>query len=66
MPTAQAAGAVSRLAYVAISRARYDAPIYTNDEAQLVAGLQRDVSQRSAVEASEQLARQPHSQGLGR
>lgn len=55
-----------RLAYVAVSRARYDVQIYTNDKAQLVASLQRDVSQRSAVEASEQLARQPHSQGLGR
>jgi conjugative relaxase-like TrwC/TraI family protein len=55
-----------RLAYVAVSRARHDVQIYTNDKAQLVAALQRDVSQRSAVEASEQLARQPHSQGLGR
>jgi hypothetical protein len=55
-----------RLAYVAVSRARHDVHIYTNDKAQLMAGLQRDVSQRSAVEATEQLARHPHSQGLGR
>ena len=55
-----------RLAYVAVSRARYDVQIYTNDRAQLIASLQRDVSQRSAIEASEQLSRHHHSQGLGR
>jgi hypothetical protein len=40
--------------------------IYTNDKAQLVAGLQRDVSQRSAIEASQQVSKQSHSLGLGR
>jgi hypothetical protein len=39
-----------RLAYVAISRGRYDAQIYTNDKAQLAGGLDRDVSHRSAME----------------
>jgi conjugative relaxase-like TrwC/TraI family protein len=41
-----------RLAYVAVSRARYDAQIYTNDKSQLAAGLSRDVSHRSAIEAT--------------
>jgi ATP-dependent exoDNAse (exonuclease V) alpha subunit len=41
-----------RLAYVAISRGRYDAQVYTNDKSQLAEGLSRDVSQQSAMEAS--------------
>jgi conjugative relaxase-like TrwC/TraI family protein len=41
-----------RLAYVAISRGRYDAQIYTNDKTQLAEGLGRDVSSRSAIEPS--------------
>jgi conjugative relaxase-like TrwC/TraI family protein len=39
-----------RLAYVAVSRGRYDAQIYTNDKTQLAEGLGRDVSHRSAIE----------------
>ncbi len=39
-----------RLAYVALSRGRYDAQIYTNDRADLAQGLERDVSHRSATE----------------
>jgi ATP-dependent exoDNAse (exonuclease V) alpha subunit len=39
-----------RLAYVAISRGRYDAQIYTNDKTQLAAALDRDVSHRAAIE----------------
>ncbi|MBA0084660.1 MAG: ATP-binding domain-containing protein, partial [Acidobacteria bacterium Pan2503] len=38
-----------RLAYVAISRGRYDAQIYTNNRADLAQGLERDVSHRSAT-----------------
>ena len=41
-----------RLAYVAVSRARYDAQIYTNDETALAEGLGRDVSHRSALEST--------------
>jgi ATP-dependent exoDNAse (exonuclease V) alpha subunit len=41
-----------RLAYVAVSRGRYDAQIYTNDKAQLGEALSRDVSHRSAIESS--------------
>ncbi|MFZ0335925.1 MAG: MobF family relaxase [Candidatus Acidiferrales bacterium] len=39
-----------RLAYVAVSRGRYDAQIYTNDKIQLAEGLARDVSHQSAME----------------
>src|SRR5208283_723949 len=41
-----------RFAYVAVSRARYDAQIYTNDKAALAEGLGRDVSRRSALEST--------------
>lgn len=40
-----------RLAYVAVSRGRYDAQIYTNDTARLIAVVDRDVTHRSAMEA---------------
>ena len=40
-----------RLAYVAVSRGRYDAQIYTNDKGQLGEALSREVSHRSAIEA---------------
>jgi conjugative relaxase-like TrwC/TraI family protein len=39
-----------RLAYVAVSRGRYDAQIYTNDASQLSDALSRDISHRSAIE----------------
>jgi conjugative relaxase-like TrwC/TraI family protein len=39
-----------RLAYVAVSRGRYDAQIYTNDASQLPEALSRDISHRSAIE----------------
>jgi ATP-dependent exoDNAse (exonuclease V) alpha subunit len=41
-----------RLAYVAVSRGRYDAQIYTNDKTSLTEGLGRDVSHRSALEST--------------
>ena len=41
-----------RFAYVAVSRARYDAQIYTNDKTALAEGLGRDVSHRSALEST--------------
>src|SRR5271165_1271790 len=41
-----------RLAYVAVSRGRYDAQIYTNDKTALAEGLGRDVSRRSALEST--------------
>jgi hypothetical protein len=39
-----------RLAYVAVSRGRFDAQIYTDDKTQLAHVLSRDVSHRSAIE----------------
>jgi conjugative relaxase-like TrwC/TraI family protein len=39
-----------RLAYVAISRGRYDAHVYTNDKAHLAYAIDRDVSHRAALE----------------
>ncbi len=41
-----------RLAYVAVSRGRYDAQIYTNDKDHLAETLDRDVSHRAAIEPS--------------
>jgi len=40
----------SRLAYVSVSRGRYDAQIYTNDAEKLREELSRDVSKQSALE----------------
>ena len=39
-----------RLAYVAVSRGRYDAQVFTDDATQLPDALSRDVSHRSAIE----------------
>jgi len=39
-----------RLAYVAVSRGRYDAQVYTDDKGKLARALDRDVSHRSALE----------------
>ncbi|MGC2830054.1 MAG: MobF family relaxase [Candidatus Acidiferrum sp.] len=39
-----------RLAYVAVSRGRYDAQLYTNDKTQLARTLSREVSHQSAME----------------
>jgi len=44
----------SRLAYVAVSRARYDAQIYTNDAADLGRALSRDTSHTTAIEPQQQ------------
>ena len=40
----------SRMAYVAVSRGRYDARIYTNDKSELAQHLDRDVSHRTAIQ----------------
>ena len=40
----------SRMAYVAVSRGRYDAQIYTNDKSELAQHLDRDVSHRTAIQ----------------
>jgi ATP-dependent exoDNAse (exonuclease V) alpha subunit len=41
-----------RLAYVAVSRGRYDTHLYTNDKGHLAEQLSRDVSHQSAMEPS--------------
>jgi conjugative relaxase-like TrwC/TraI family protein len=51
-----------RLAYVAVSRGRYDAQLYTNDKGHLTEQLSRDVSHRSAVEPGH--AQQPAAQKI--
>ncbi|MGB7282699.1 MAG: ATP-binding domain-containing protein [Candidatus Acidiferrum sp.] len=45
-----------RLAYVAVSRGRYDAQLYTSDKTHLTEQLSRDVSHRSAIEPSRESA----------
>jgi conjugative relaxase-like TrwC/TraI family protein len=44
----------NRFAYVSVSRAQYDAQIYTNNGSELARDLSRDVSQRTATESQEQ------------
>jgi conjugative relaxase-like TrwC/TraI family protein len=51
-----------RLAYVAVSRGRYDAQLYTNDKTHLTEQLSRDVSRRSAMEPVH--AQQPAAQKI--
>jgi conjugative relaxase-like TrwC/TraI family protein len=51
-----------RLAYVAVSRGRYDAQLYTNDKTHLTEQLSRDVSHRSAMEPVH--AQQPTAQKI--
>ena len=41
-----------RFAYVALSRSRYDAHVYTNDKAELTQALGREHGHRSALEHS--------------
>ncbi len=56
----------SRLAYVAVSRARYDAQIYTNDAGNLGKALSREVSHAAAVTAEDSgpAGQQSHLQQL--
>jgi conjugative relaxase-like TrwC/TraI family protein len=44
----------ARMAYVSVSRGRYDAEIYTNDKSELAHDLSRDVSQSSAIEPGQE------------
>jgi ATP-dependent exoDNAse (exonuclease V) alpha subunit len=45
----------SRLAYVSVSRGRYDAQIYTNDAGRLGEQLSHDVSKQSALETEHEM-----------
>jgi conjugative relaxase-like TrwC/TraI family protein len=53
----------SRLAYVAVSRARHDAHIYTNDAEHLGEELSREVSKSAAVDATDH--GQEHGESIG-
>jgi conjugative relaxase-like TrwC/TraI family protein len=53
----------SRMAYVAVSRGRYDAQIYTNDKSELAQHLSRDVSHSTAIHTGQDHAGTTHSQG---
>ncbi len=50
-----------RLAYVAVSRGRYDAQVYTNDKGQLAEQLGRNVSHRTAMEPNRESAPSAHA-----
>ena len=52
----------SRLAYVSVSRGRYDAQIYTNDAGRVGGELSREVSKESALDAP---MNRDHGQGNG-
>ena len=49
----------SRLAYVSVSRGRYDAQIYTNDAQNVSEELSRETSKRSALEAERSSGHSP-------
>jgi conjugative relaxase-like TrwC/TraI family protein len=55
-----------RLAYVAVSRGRHDAQIYTNDASQLSEALSRDIAHRSAIERERSLAFSGENQNIER
>ena len=46
----------NRFAYVSVSRAQYDAHIYTNDGSKFSRSLSRESSQRTATEVEQELA----------
>jgi len=52
----------SRLAYVSVSRGRYDAQIFTNDADKLGNELSRDVSKRSAIASDQSLTKLPEAE----
>jgi ATP-dependent exoDNAse (exonuclease V) alpha subunit len=54
-----------RLAYVAVSRARSDVQIYTNDRAQLMHALDRDISHQTALQFAKAHGAQQIATGLG-
>jgi ATP-dependent exoDNAse (exonuclease V) alpha subunit len=54
----------NRFAYVSVSRAQYDAHIYTNDGSKLSRSLSRESSQRTATEVEQELA-VPKAESVG-
>jgi len=55
----------SRLAYVSVSRGRYDAQIYTNDAEKLGEQLSRNVSKSSAMETDHEIGRREQGPAIG-
>ncbi len=55
----------SRLAYVSVSRGRYDAQIYTNDGEKLGEELSRDVSKQSALETGHEMGGRDRGHATG-
>jgi ATP-dependent exoDNAse (exonuclease V) alpha subunit len=53
----------NRFAYVSVSRAQYDAEIYTNNRSELARDLSRDLTQRTALASQE---REPATLGVER
>jgi ATP-dependent exoDNAse (exonuclease V) alpha subunit len=45
-----------RMAYVSVSRARYDAHIYTNDQTELAHDLSREATHSTATDAGEEIS----------
>ena len=52
----------SRLAYVSVSRGRYDAQIFTDDADKLGNELSRDVSKRSAIDGNQSVTKLPEAE----
>ena len=52
----------SRLAYVSVSRGRYDAQIFTNDAGKLGSELSCDVSKRSAIAGDQSVTKLPEAE----
>ncbi|MGA3326999.1 MAG: hypothetical protein ABSF45_21250 [Terriglobia bacterium] len=50
----------SPLAYLSVSRGRYDAQIYTNDAGRLGEELSRDISKQSALETEQEIGGRDH------
>jgi hypothetical protein len=55
----------SRLAYVSVSRGRYDAQIYTNDAGKLGEQLSHDVSKQSALETEHEMSARDQCRATG-
>jgi ATP-dependent exoDNAse (exonuclease V) alpha subunit len=54
-----------RFAYIAVSRGRYDAQLYTDDKARVADTLGREIFHRSALEQSSPLSQNPQGRSAG-
>ncbi len=53
----------SRMAYVSVSRGRFDAQIYTNDKNEIAHDLSRETSKRTAIQQEHEPAQSSHKVG---